>query len=185
MRLLLDAGHGGTDPGAVAETDTQTLRECDIALVVVMRMREKIEALYPEWEIRLSRVDDSYISPSSRAVLIKRSGVDAAVSIHCNSSANVTAKGHEVIYREDDDYDLAGPINQVMSELLPNRDRGLKSDETDLGRKLALLNTPGIPTVIVEPGFLSNEEDRDILLDTDTLADVLVKGIARWIEQRA
>jgi len=185
MRILLDAGHGGSDPGAVFESNSQTLKESNINLAVVTRTKEKLETQHPDWEVRLTRVDDSYISPSSRATTIKRSGVNAAISVHCNSSSNQSASGHEVIYREDDDQDLADPINQAMSEVLSNRDRGLKNDETDLGRKLALLNTPGIPTVIVEPGFLSNKSDREILLDTDLVADALIKGIARWVDRQS
>ena len=181
MRILLDAGHGGSDPGAVSGD----LRECDLNLEIVLKLDQLLHQLHPEWEVRLTRVEDVYISPGTRATTIRRMGPDALVSVHCNSSTNTTASGHEVMYREDDDYALADSINQTMTEVLSNKDRGLKNDETDLGRKLALLNTPGIPTVIVEPGFLSNESDRELLLDTDSLADALVKGIARWVDKQS
>lgn len=183
MRILLDAGHGGTDPGAVAELETITLRECDLTLEIVHRLRDQLKKNFPNWEVRLSRVDDSYMSPGARARLIQRAKVDAAVSVHCNSSTNLNASGHEVIYREEDDRGLAAAINTAMNVGLHNRDRGLKADETDLGRKLALLNTPGIPTVIVEPGFLSNEDDRELLLDFSTLSGILASGIEKWARE--
>lgn len=182
MRLLLDPGHGGSDPGAVVETETETIRECDLTLSIVSRIKEKLAKRRPDWEVRMSRVEDVYVSPSARATLIKRAGVDAAVSIHCNSAATPKANGHEVIYREKDDKILAEAINVELAAL-GNRDRGLKNDETDLGRKLALLNTPGIPTVIVEPAFLSNETDREVLLDFDKVSGIIVQGIERWARE--
>lgn len=185
MRLLLDAGHGGSDPGAVVELETITLKESEITLEVIMRVRGLLRSRHPGWDIRLSRVDDSYISPGARARLIQRAGVHAAVSLHCNSSASEKATGHEVIYREGDDETLAIAINSELSAGYPDlRDRGLKSDLRDLGRKLALLSTPGVPTVIVEPGFLSNESDREVLLDFETLSGILTAGIERWAREQ-
>jgi N-acetylmuramoyl-L-alanine amidase len=182
MKLLLDAGHGGGDPGAIAKAGSQEFHEADINLEVVLRMRNKIKDLYPIWEVELSRSSDIYMSPGGRCGLIKRTKPDAAVSIHCNSSSNIKATGHEVIYREEDDMILAQDINNLMSERLPIRDRGLKSDIEDLGRSLAILSTPGIPTVIVEMGFISNPNDLDVLLDFNLLSDTIVAGIARWAE---
>jgi N-acetylmuramoyl-L-alanine amidase len=182
MKVFLDAGHGGTDPGAVAKTEVSTLNEKDLTLGTVLRMKVLIEEKHPTWELLLSRDSDIYISPGARARRIIDAEPDAAISVHCNSSANAKATGHEVIYREDDDLVLADAINKALNEGVTLRDRGVKHDLTDLGRKLALLNTPGIPTVIVEAGFLSSEEDREVLLDFDKLSDILVKGIERWAE---
>lgn len=184
MKLILDAGHGGSDPGAVAKLEVSTLQEKDLTLGVVLRMKALIEERHADWDLYLTRDSDVYISAGARSARIRELNPDLAISIHCNSSANAKATGHEVIYREDDDLVLAEAINRVMAERLPIRDRGVKNDLIDLGRKLAILSTPQIPTIIVESGFLSNEDDREILLDFDKLSDSLVAGIERWVEQK-
>lgn len=183
MKILLDAGHGGADPGAVSKgADGKDYRECDISLEVVNRIKASIQDTHPDWLLELTRTTDSYMSPGSRSGIIKRVKPNAAISIHCNSSANAKATGHEVVYREEDDRVLAHAINKAMCEKLPLRDRGLKNDVEDLGRSLAILNTPGIPSVIVEMGFISNPEDREVLLDFDLLSATIVSGIERWAQ---
>lgn len=186
MRILLDAGHGGSDPGATVRLlDGRELRECDLTLETTIRVKEKLCPRFPKVDVLLSRREDAYMSPGARARLIEALDVSAAVSFHCNAAASTKATGFEVIYRDDIDSALGLAIIMELAGRLPQmRNRGMKQDVEDLGRRLALLNTPSIPVVIVESGFLTNEHDRDVLLDFEMLSSILADGVARWIHEQ-
>lgn len=177
MKLMLDAGHGGYDPGAVFGNH----EEEDTTLDIVLRMHELCKELYPEWDIIITRSADIYLSPGARQRLMLKLAPKAFVSIHCNSAAVPQANGAEVIYRDDLDLGLATQIQRAMVEDLDVRDRGVKNDLTDLRRQLSVLSTPAIPSVIVEPGFISNDKDRLMLLDTDAVARAILRGISNWV----
>ena len=170
MKILLDAGHGGYDPGAVAN-DT---REKDITLLIVtmtgnLLKTSGIDVLY-------TREFDTYVSPSDRLRMINNIKPDAFLSVHCNAVDNETANGIETIYRDKYDYDLAVCIQNSLVKAEGLRDRGVKSDV----RKLAVLSNLQVPACLCEVGFISNIKDVEVLKQTDIIAVALVKGIEIW-----
>jgi len=178
MKILLDAGHGGTDPGAVNQGGIQ---EKDIALEIVLKLvkllREK------GFQALLTRDKDIYISPSDRLKMINNFKPEAFISIHCNSSANSQAHGAETIYRDDYDYPLAAAIHKSLIANLEMRDRGVKNDIKELGRRLAVLGNLEVPACLVEIGFISNENDLEKIDDEDehqAIAEALAEGIEAW-----
>jgi N-acetylmuramoyl-L-alanine amidase len=105
---------------------------------------------------------------------------NAFISVHCNASDNAQANGCEVVYRDWVDRVIAVELQAKLISTLGLRDRGLKIDLEDLKRSLAVLSTPNIPSVIVEPGFLTNDKDRSVLLQTNLVARALVDGVEAW-----
>ena len=136
--ILIDAGHGGKDPGAlktykVNGKDT-TIREKDITLRVAKMLGEKLRAAYPNKQIILTRDKDVFLSLGERTDIANgvKVGENEAVlfiSVHVNSSLNKTSSGYEVWYLSpgyrrtvldktsmEDDKSLFPILNSMMEE---------------------------------------------------------------------
>lgn len=90
MKLYLDPGHGGTDPGAQGNG----IREKDIALDIAKKIKNILLAGYQNIEVRMSRENDMTKSLSQRTSEANSWGADFYLSIHCNA-ANGAARGYE------------------------------------------------------------------------------------------
>jgi len=89
-RIVIDAGHGGRDPGAQGPGYT----EADLTLDVALRL-EKLLAKEPGVEVVLTRRTDEYVALQQRTAIANREGADLFVSIHANASRNRSARGVE------------------------------------------------------------------------------------------
>lgn len=176
MKILLDAGHGGKDHGAV--NSDYGRQEKDIALEVVLALGNMLRDA--GHNVLYTRDRDNYISPADRLNMIKRYKPDCFVSVHCNSASNPSASGVETIYRDDYDVELAHHVHIALVEHTGLRDRGVKQDIGDLGRRLAVLGNLETPACLVEIGFISNEEDLEVIEDESLIANALLEGIANW-----
>jgi N-acetylmuramoyl-L-alanine amidase len=92
-RIVLDAGHGGHDPGARANG----LSESELVLDVTLRLRDLLEK-QPGIEVTLTRDNDSFIPLEERTAIANRSGADLFLSIHANASRNARARGIETYF---------------------------------------------------------------------------------------
>ena len=92
--LVLDAGHGGSDPGNLG-TGRYKTTEKDIALDVVKMLGKSIAAEYPEIEIVYTRKDDSYPTLERRTVIANEAKADLFISVHLNANNNKAAYGSE------------------------------------------------------------------------------------------
>ncbi len=90
--VVLDAGHGGHDPGAVGPSG---LREKDVVLDIALRAREIIRKEYPFYDIILTRDKDVFIPLPGRAKIANDNKADLFVSVHANASPNRSARGIE------------------------------------------------------------------------------------------
>ena len=93
--IVIDPGHGGKDPGCVSK-DRKTY-EKDIVLDIALRLQKKIEAAYPDVEVKMTRTDDHFVELEGRASFANKSNANLFLSIHVNSTASGTAaKGYSV-----------------------------------------------------------------------------------------
>lgn len=176
MKVFLDAGHGGRDPGAVGNG----LREKDLTLAVA----KKVGALLGKAGIKInySRATDIYLSLGSRAELANAWGADLFVSIHINSAENITARGIETFHypgsKKGDE--LARFIQNELIALgfytNPVHNRGVKTDT------FAVLRLTNMPAVLPELGFISNSQDAKLMqANLDNYANAIFKGIMKYI----
>ncbi len=94
--IVLDAGHGGHDVGAIGHGG---IYEKDIALDVTLKVGEYIEKYLPDVKVVYTRTDDSYVTRAERGLIAKRAKADLFVSIHANSVGNApTANGTETFF---------------------------------------------------------------------------------------
>lgn len=105
--ILIDAGHGGKDPGAMKTYKIKgkdvTIREKDINLNVAKLLYERMKSAYPDKQIVLTRDKDVFLSLGERTdiannVKVKENEAIIFISIHVNSSLNKTSSGYEVWY---------------------------------------------------------------------------------------
>ena len=89
--VVIDAGHGGKDPGAVYGK----VREKDITLDVAVRLGDKIKKAYPDVKVIYTRDKDVYIPLHERGKKANRNHADLFISIHVNAARNSAARGTE------------------------------------------------------------------------------------------
>jgi N-acetylmuramoyl-L-alanine amidase len=92
-RIVLDAGHGGHDPGA----RSNGIEEAELVLDVTLRLRELLEK-QPGIEVTLTRSTDQFIPLEERTAIANRNGADLFLSIHANASRNPKARGIETYF---------------------------------------------------------------------------------------
>ena len=92
-KIVIDAGHGGHDPGAQA----RGLTEADLVLDVALRL-EKLMLKTGIFEVVLTRRTNTYVSLEERTAIANRVGADLFLSIHSNASSNATARGIETYF---------------------------------------------------------------------------------------
>ena len=146
--VVIDPGHGGQDPGAVAFGLKEKDLNLRISLELMHRLRdEKIPAL-------LTREDDSFLSLSQRCEAADNSKAARFLSVHCNGSENQSAAGIEVFHAPDSEAGIkfAHSLHQELSQL-GRVDRGVKP------AGYYVLKQTRMPACLVECGFITNREE--------------------------
>ncbi|MEM7181785.1 MAG: N-acetylmuramoyl-L-alanine amidase [Spirochaetota bacterium] len=99
-RLIIDAGHGGHDPGAVF--DDKELQEKKINLQVAKLLQQYLKKRFPHLKVFMTRSDDHFVELKDRANMANRKLRESTntifISLHCNSAFNQNANGFEVYY---------------------------------------------------------------------------------------
>lgn len=91
--VVIDAGHGGKDPGAVSANGK--VHEKDITLNVALMVGENIAKRYPEVKVLYTRKTDKFVGLNDRARIANKANADLFISIHVNAAENRSAKGAE------------------------------------------------------------------------------------------
>lgn len=93
--VVIDAGHGGKDAGCVSRD--QKTYEKNITLDIAKRLRDKIQAAYPDVTVVMTRDTDVFVELEGRAVKANKAGADLFISIHVNSvEKGTTANGYSI-----------------------------------------------------------------------------------------
>ena len=112
--VVLDAGHGGKDPGAVGSFS----KEKDLNLALVLKMGELINERYPDVNVVYTRATDVFIPLQTRADIANKNNADLFISIHTNASEAKASKGVETFIlgteRMEANLDVAMRENAVM-----------------------------------------------------------------------
>lgn len=180
--VALDAGHGGTDPGAVGNG----LREKDITRLIVSHAKGIFDDHYPEVDCRLTRIDDQTTSLSQRTQDANAWGADCFVSVHVNSAANDAANGFESFrYTTDGSTSKSFALQQQLHgrlaplwEVEKRANRGIKRANFHVLREFRGAS------VLLEHGFIVNNKDADLLSNSAFImqqAHAIVEGIASYL----
>jgi len=169
--VVIDPGHGGTDPGAVGPAG---LKESHVAweiacMVADILMRYGIEIIF-------TRVGDERVSLDKRVQIANKSKADFFVSIHINSATNPKATGTETFaYKAGVEGDrLAHSIQSNLVQSIGLADRGVKYNSLQVVRQTEM------PACLVEVAFINNPMEEK-LLKQDEFLEKAALGIAKGI----
>ncbi len=179
VTVMVDAGHGGKDPG----TSSGTVDEKDVALVIARLVKSYLEE--SEVTVVLSRDDDTFIDKYDRAAMANESEVDLFVSIHCNYLEERTdISGVETYYMENskDGEQFATMVhNQILSVTKAN-DMYVRSND------FVVIRETNMPAVLVETGYLSNKEDAQRLISQEYQSKIaygIAAGIIEYVNSES
>ena len=168
-KIVLDAGHGGSDYGAIREG----INEKDITLDITHRVESLLRS--KGYKVALTRTDDIYVSLEDRVNFSEKEEPEIFVSIHVNSAVSTDPNGIETHWYHEYSKPLAEVIHKHLTKNIPNtKDRGLFKS------KFYVINHTTVPAVLCEIGFISNEEERNQLI-TDERKQKTAKAIADGI----
>jgi N-acetylmuramoyl-L-alanine amidase len=126
-KVIIDAGHGGNDPGAVGKNG---LREKDVNLDIAKRLSDLLRA--EGVHTVLTRSNDKFIPLSMRVNIANRSGADLFISIHSNANRSRALSGFEVYYVAPNISDSKRAAMTARSATLHIKDAALASGSQDL-----------------------------------------------------
>lgn len=182
--VIIDAGHGGKDPGKIGVND---VLEKDLNLQIAKKVKENLEK--QKVTVIMTREDDTaedgkMADMKKRVALINEEKPAIAVSIHQNSYSQADIKGAQVFYYEHSEVgkNAALMMQEELKQIDSENTREAKGNDT-----YYLLKKTEVPTIIVECGFLSNAQEAEKLTDEtyqNELANAICDGIIKWLKQR-
>ena len=184
--VVIDAGHGGSDPGA----QRAMVNEKDLNLSVAKKVQSKLKAA--GYEVIMTRTNDTFVSLAERARIANMSNGDIFVSVHTNS-ANGAVKGIETFSYDEKSYAknplvaknpnrllkssvLSGSIQNDLIKSTGAKDRGVKK------ANFHVIRETGMPAVLTEIGFIDNTTERNKLV-TNSYQEKLANGITSGIKE--
>ncbi len=181
-RIIVDAGHGGNDSGALGYLSGHN--EKDLNLSVALALSEKLKALGAE--VFLTRSDDTAVSLNERMDFLNEIHPDFCVSVHHNSvvesSDTNAARGVLGLYWSDAGLGLAKPLQQSVRQALSAYNYGVNAQE------LALCRNYKFPQALLELGFICSpaEYERQLRADyADTCAEAIANGVLEYYRNQA
>ncbi|MEA4892630.1 MAG: N-acetylmuramoyl-L-alanine amidase [Peptococcaceae bacterium] len=190
-KILIDPGHGGTDPGRIG----WGIKEKDPNLAVGLALAKKL--LIYDAEVKLTRQDDDSISLDQRSGLAKVFGPDLCISCHHNGVSSQTATGVEVFYSHSRPaaQALAARISAGIAKAgLCNRGAKtwLNASGTDYHHMIRKVESAATTALIVEAGFLSNPADAELIrteayqdLEAQVMADAAAEYLGLELKAKA
>ncbi len=189
--VILDAGHGGYDGGAVAPDGTL---EKDLNLQITKKLKVILE-LYG-YNVILTRIDDNSLHDSdaktlrqqkvsdihNREKIIKSNPDTVFVSIHQNNFYDSGVHGAQIFYSDNNplSHVLAQSVNNSVTKFIqPDNNRGIKKS----GTEIYLLYHSDIPSIMIECGFLSNYNDLNKLKNNEFQKEItlaITEGILNY-----
>ncbi len=167
--VIIDAGHGGRDSGAVSHG----LSEKAVALDTAHRLKEKLKG---KFKVVLVRSGDRFVSLDDRVEIANKYSSAILVSLHYNASRAAFIRGPETYYWRVDSHGLASRIQKNMEQASGGRYSGLGKKR----RRLRLTRNSKIPSVLLEFGYLTNYSDAR-LVKSSAYRDRLASAVASAI----
>ncbi len=188
--VVVDAGHGGNDSGTNVTIDGELIEEKHITLDVAKKVKDLLEEQDMDIDVFMTRERDEYVSLDERTQISRESEADLFLSIHCNSfDGDTSVSGLECYYWENDDegLDYASSIQKAVKEIEGLRVRGVR-ESNHKSNNYEVLRENDRPAVLIEMGFITNDEEREKLLDDEyqqLLAEKFVEGIVEILPEMA
>ena len=187
IKIVVDPGHGGADPGKVGVNGAL---EKDINLEIAKKVKAILEK--ENVHIIMTREDENGLYDEAdnnkkladmqkRVEIIETEKPQLVVSIHQNSFSDNSVKGPQVFYhaQSQEGEQIALVLQNELNTL--GAERSIKANDS-----YYMLKKTTVPTIIVECGFLSNEEEAEMLTQEEyqeQVAQAICSGIIKWLDK--
>lgn len=175
ISLVLDAGHGGSDPGA-QRGDAQ---EKDMTMGIINQLKKRLEANGAF--ITMTRSDDSFVSLEDRVKITNLVMPKAFVSVHINALESTSdIKGVETYFQTEQSKPLAEAVHSCLFKALGVPDRGIRK------ARFYVINHTSVPAILAEVGYISNKDEREKLISSDyqsKIAEALTQGVILYVSK--
>ncbi|MBA3635488.1 MAG: N-acetylmuramoyl-L-alanine amidase [Actinomycetota bacterium] len=185
-QVVLDAGHGGTDPGA--KNETYDLKEKDQTLDVARRLKTLLED--DGCTVYMTRTDDETLSNNDRYTYANSTGADILVSIHMNGSSNPSTDYTTTLFGKwRKDKALANSVFGSLSTLPAANGTGTIATRTPYSFASGVLLKSNMPATIAETVFITNDREGQLLSNgtgarQQRIAEALRVGIEDYLTTR-
>lgn len=173
--VVVDAGHGGSDPGAQRGNSN----EKDITLAIARKTNQYLTD--HGVKVLMTRTEDSTVTLADRVDLTNKTNPDAFLSIHINSLESTSdIHGIETYYQTPQSKALAQKIHTNLVKELKAPDRSVRK------AKFYVVNRTAVPACLAEVGFISNKNEREKLNSSDyqsKVAGALAKGMILYLKE--
>lgn len=173
--IVIDAGHGGADPGAIGVSGLT--RESYNTLFVAQDVQQLLERAGAR--VVMTRNEDRFVSLDSRVSIANDVGADIFISIHNDSNPNASIRGVTTYYYTAQSQRLAEVMQDALAGGLGARSVGAWQ------RPFLVVRGPWMPAVLVELGFLTNRIDEQLLADPlyrYRAAEAIYKGVVTYFD---
>ena len=192
--VVIDAGHGGMDGGAVGTTG---VLEKNLNLEVAKKLQNLVTDgggtafMTREEDLSLHTDSDTTVREQKRSDLTFRrsfssnSGADAFISIHMNKFEQSQYRGAQIFYSKDPDSKRLAEL--IKKQLVPISEKSEGREIKEAYDTMFILQENKIPSVIVECGFLSNPEEEALLKTEDyqqKIAEAVYRGLCEFIQEK-
>lgn len=185
--IYLDAGHGGTDPGALYKN----IYEKDINLEIVYKLKETLEkkgatvylTRYGDYDLAVpNAINRKRSDLSRRANIINESNCDLYISIHLNAESSSTWNGAQVFYDDvnEKNIKLAKIIQEEFKKNTSTKRNYQITNDMYMYKRIKQVG------VLVEVGFISNPNERYILKQEwyqEKVSNIITNGILKYFSQ--
>lgn len=173
LKIFINPEHDmDLDSGACANG----IREVDIALAIGEKVKKTMEVIgYPCQLIQSDNLNGETEGKPNVCATANNSGADIFISIHCNSAANISAKGTETLV-----YSTGGKAELLAKCIQTQIVNSLGTVDRDIKERpdLCVLRETSMPAVLVETAFISNEEDAyKLMYRIEEFANAISRGI--------
>ena len=176
MKIMIDPGHGGPDPGAVANG----LQEKDLTLTLALRVGELLMSRGAE--VHFTRATDHFVGLSERARMANAANVDYFLSIHINAGGGTGFESYTYSGTTGETERIRSVIHAHVAAVFASvglPDRGQKQ------ANFAVLRETKMPAILLEYGFIDSRADAALLDDAaflERLAQATAAGVAEAFE---
>ena len=174
MTIVIDAGHGGKDPGAKIDEELESK--------IVESIAKKIKALNGNEDLKiiLLREDDSFVSLSDRVNKINEINPDLLISLHLNASKNTNEKGvNAYVSSQNEFYEKSLVKANILIDNISNSNLA-KGGVKDAN--LYIIKNSKCPAILLEIGYLSNENDK-AYITSEKGKNEIANGILKFLKQ--
>jgi N-acetylmuramoyl-L-alanine amidase len=186
IKVVLDAGHGGYDPGK-ERTNEKYKDEKHIVLAITKKLHDKMLMRLIGVDVILTRKRDVYVKLEERVAIANDEKADVFLSIHCNSNPNREIFGTQMHIHSNSfkkSKKLAHALDKSFVQIASRKSLGLFTNK-DRGFSLYVLQNSKPASVLIEAGFLSNKIEEKFLNSEEgqnLVAESILHGLVRFLK---